>query len=226
VRFRSWPRFVALSLVAFAAIDAGALIAGGSSCTSTTTVNAALINGIQINSDELFGGVGNNSNPPCGKEADDVYKYVAVVIDDKKDIAGAGIFDCFASAVFANLPGTDAGSLNFAVWVYAYNLTDFDNANAKGVLTNAVALLNGVIQPDGSIIPVPTDLVPDGGTTKAGYPAALSRLCLQHATWVTTCTAASQPGLDVSASCKTMVAESGSQSSCNLPVSLPDASHD
>jgi len=221
VRFRSWPRVVAVALAACAIVNAGVLIASGSSCTATTTVNEALISGIHIDSTLLLGGIGCSATDPQS-----VYKYVAVVINDSKDLGGAGIFDCYADAVFANLPGTDAGSLNFAVWVYAYNATDFAMANQENALTKNVTLLNGVIQPDGSIIAVPTNLVPDGGTTKRGYPAALSNLCLSKATWVSTCTAASQPGLDVSALCTPLSLEARAASACSLPVPLPDASHD
>ena len=53
---------------------------------------------------------------------------------------------------FANLPGTDAGTFNFVVWVYAYNRADYDAANQNNTLVNAVSLLNGVTQVDGSVI--------------------------------------------------------------------------
>jgi hypothetical protein len=225
VRFRSWPRLVAVSFGAIAAVDAavlgwGALVAGGTSCTSTTAVNADLISGIQINTGILLGQL------QCGADASaDVYKYVAVVINNKGDIGGAGIFDCFADGVFANLPGTDAGTFNFVVWVYAYNEADYNKANESNALVNAVNELNGVTQIDGSVISVPANSVPDGGTAKHGYPAALSRICLAKATWTSTCSSMSQPGVEVSAYCGALQLEKpSSPSSCNLPLLLPDAS--
>jgi hypothetical protein len=224
VRFLSWPRLVALSASAVAVVlgaglGGGALTGGTSGCTNTTLGNADLISGIQLNTALLLGGLN------CGTNTDDVYKYVAVVINNRSDVGGAGIFDCFADAVFANLPGTDAGTLSFAVWVYAYNQADFNVANQNNSLVNAVAVLNGVTQVDGSVIPVPTDSVPKGGASR-GYPGALSTICLQHATWTSTCASTSQPGVEVSASCTELALGAAAPDTCILPVPLPDAGHD
>jgi hypothetical protein len=226
VRFLSWPRLVLLSASAVAVVlgaglGGGALTGGTAGCTNTTLGNADLISGIQINTGLLLG----ENNFTCGEDAGDVFKYVAVVINNRSDVGGAGIFDCFADAVFANLPGTDAGTLSFAVWVYAYNEADFNVANENDKLVKAVALLNGVTQPDGSVIPVPTDSVPKGGSAR-GYPGALSTICLEHATWTSTCKAVSQPGVEVAASCTPLALQSGTPDICNLPVPLPDAAHD
>jgi len=210
----------AVALVAALTLGVGAVIGGGvasTACTTTTTGNLALVSGIFINTELLIGDLG------CGKADTDVYKYVAVVINEARDVGGAGVFDCFAEGVFANMPGTDAGSLNFGVWVYAYNQKQWNEANANGALTDAVALLNGVTGPDGSVTPVPVTSVPDGGTAKHGYPAALSTICLRPATWVTTCSITSQPGVQTLANCGPLSLETAAPSSCALPVRLPDA---
>jgi hypothetical protein len=226
VRFPSWPRLIALSasavaVVLGAAVGGGALTGGASGCTDTTLGNADLISGIEIKSGLLLG----DYNFTCGTETDDVFKYVAVVINNRSDIGGAGIFDCFADAVFANLPGTDAGTLSFAVWVYAYNEAEFNVANENNRLAQAVDILNGVTRPDGSVIVVPTSAVPKGGSAR-GYAGALSTICLQHATWTSTCQAVSQPGVEVAALCTPLSPQSGTPDTCNLPVPLPDAGHD
>ena len=193
-------------------------VAGSSACTTTTTVNTSLVSGIFLNTSLLLNGLGCSAT-----STQDVYKYVAVVINDTRDIGGAGLFDCFADGAFADLPGSDAGPLNFAVWVFAYNKADYDVANADGAIAAAVGQLNGVYQPDGSVIPVPITVVPDGGTATRGFPAALSTLCLRHATWVSTCSAVTQVGVQTLADCRPLALEDGTPSACTLPVLLPDA---
>jgi hypothetical protein len=220
VSFWSRTGILAVSVVT----AAGAAIGGGaaaSACTTTTAVNAALVAGIQINTSLLLG-----DNLGCGTTDLDVYKYVAVAINDSRDVGGAGVVDCYANAVFGNLPGTDAGSLDFGLWIYAYNERDWSAANANDAITSAVTALNGVYQPDGSMVAVPISVVPDGGTSQRGYPAALSTLCLSKATWVTTCTAASQPGVQILANCGALELEDAAPRSCALPVLIPDAGHD
>ncbi len=215
VTTRSRARAVVTTLVV--ALALGGLFG----CPATTTVNASLISGIFIVPGELdpSGDLG------CGTEPTQLYKYVAVVINDARDIAGAGIFDCFAEGVFGNLPGTDAGSLNYGVWIYAYNYDAFTAANSDpknpNALTNAVAFLNGVYQADGSVVTVPYNLVPDGGTTKRGYPAALDTVCLSSATWVTTCSATAQASVQTLANCTPLTLETSVPSSCSLPVRIP-----
>ncbi len=210
---------VAVATALGAAVGSGA---AASSCTTTTAVNAAFVAGIAINTSLLLGG----NNLGCGAADGDVYKYVAVAINDSREVGGAAVVDCYANGVFGNLPGTDAGSLAFGVWIYAYNEHDWNVANANGAVVSAVADLQGVYQPDGSLIPVPVSVVPDGGTSQQGYPAALSTICLSRATWVATCTAASQPGVQVLAYCGALELETKAPSSCALPVLIPDAGHD
>lgn len=191
-----------------------------SACTTTTTINAALISGIIINTDLLIGSLN------CGTAYPDIYKYVAVVVDDTRTVGGAGIFDCYANGAFANLPGTDGGALNFAVWIYAYNKADYDAANADNALVNAVTQVNGVNQPDGSVALVPISVVPDGGSSKRGVPGALSTICLTKATWVATCSATAQDTVQALANCGPLSLQDAAASSCNLPLLLPEAGVD
>jgi hypothetical protein len=228
VSFRSRTRAVAFvsvvvggSVAALSATVAG--VVGSSGCNDTITYNTALVSGIDINTDLLLG----NGSLSCGTSDQNVYKYVAVVINDAADIGGAGIFDCFADGVFANLPGTDAGSLNFAIWIYAYNQKDFNAANGSdNALINAVNRLNGVNQPDGSFVALSALSIPDGGTSQGRYAAALSTICLRPSTWVSTCSASSQPGVQFLAACAPLTLESNVHSSCNLALLLPDAAAD
>jgi hypothetical protein len=215
VSSRSRTGIVAFALVT-AVAGAAAAALGASACSTTTTTNAALVSGIFIDHLGLLGDYG------CGTTNDDVYKYVAVVINDNRDIGGAGAFDCFADGVFANMPGADAGQLDFAVWVYAYNEAAWSAANADNSLANAVKVLNAVNLPDGGVVPVPVTSVPDGGTTQGTFASALSTLCLHPATWVTTCSATTQPGVQMLANCNPLSLETTTPHACSLPVSIAD----
>ena len=192
-------------------------------CNNTVTTNASLVSGFFINNDLLL----DDGNLGCSNTNDlDVYKYVAVAINDRNEIAGAGIFDCYAEGVFANLPGIDSGALDFAVWVYAYNPTDYANANQNNALVNAVAQLSLVNTADGGFIPVPSTIVPDGGSTKTAYASALSTICLRKATWVATCSATSQASVQNLAFCGGLTLQTTLPTACNLPVLLPDGGVD
>lgn len=202
------------TLVAGSVVVAGL---GAGACTESTPVNASLVSGMFINTSLLIGGY------TCGVADGDVYKYVAVVINDKRQIAAAGVFDCFADGVFANLPGVEAGTISFGVWVYAYDKAHYDQANAKNELVNAAQLLNGVTQLDGAVTPVNVNIVPDGGPVQGGYPAALSIICRSPANYSATCAASSQAGVQFLAYCNTLAPAAQGASSCALDVRLPDA---
>jgi hypothetical protein len=164
----------------------------------------------------------------CNDESSQaVYKYLAIAINDVGDIAGAGVFDCFANGVIGNLPGTDGGALNFAVWIYAYNPQDFAVANQGNALVNAAQFLNGVTQPDGSVIPVPATSVPEGGTFSGRFTSKLSTLCLSQATWTATCSAQAQATILTQADCGPLSLEPrGKADTCTLPILLPDGGKD
>jgi hypothetical protein len=204
-----------------ASVGTAATVFAVTSCTATTTINTALVtDGLNINTELLLG-----STIQCGPTDDQVYRYVAVVVGSNRNVIAAGVFDCFANGEFANLPGTDAGQQNFSVWVYAYNQADFNAANGpSNALENAVGFLNGLIQPDGSVIPVAANSVPEGGHVKIGtYPYDLGVLCKAQATWVTECQATSQAGVQVLAACNPLALEGHPPTTCALPLDFPDA---
>jgi len=205
------------------ALGGSAELLASSACSTTTTVNAALVSGIFIQPQLLLGGLGC-SGPPDANELD-VYRYVAVAMNDVGDIAGAGVFECYEEAVIANLPGTDGGSLNFAVWVYAYN---YQQWNADPGLAAAVTELNAVNQPDGSVVVLSARAIPDGGLHSAipSYASALSTICTSKATWVTTCSATSQASVQTLADCRPLQLQTAVPTACNLPILLPDAAVD
>ncbi len=204
---------VALSATVVLGLGAGALSLSPA-CTTTVTVNTAFVSGIVINTSLLLNGLGCSAS-----STNDVYKYVAVVIDSAHDVGGAGIFDCFADGVFGDLPGADAGPLNFAVWVFAYNKADFDAANAGGALTQAVRTLNGVY-PDGGFLAIPVSSSPAAGS-------ALQTLCEgasgHPATWVSACSAITQVGVQTLADCQPLALGPSTPTSCSLPVLLDAA---
>jgi hypothetical protein len=220
------PFVLAGAVLVSAAVATGVM--GSAACTATTTINTALVtDGLEISSSGLF------YNYTCGADSsDDVYKYLAVVIDSGRNIVAAGIFDCFADASFANLPGADAGQLPFAVWLYIYNEADYNIANANNALVRAVygnmvtdPGLNGIIQPDASVLPLKANAVPDGGVTRVGLQRDLATVCESQATWTNVCSAVSQAGVQVSAYCGeyfTLVDKKAT--SCSLAIDLPDAS--
>ena len=215
-------RSVVASLLLGGGIASIGAVAAESACTNTTTTNIDLVSGIQINTDLLIGDLGCNN-----ESSQAVYKYLAIVINDTGDIAGAGVFDCFANGVIGNLPGTDGGALNFAVWVYAYNPEDYAVANQGNALVNAAQILNGVTQPDGSVIPVPATSVPEGGTFSGRFTSKLSTLCLTQATWTTTCSAQAQATILTQANCGPLaLAPRGKPDTCTLPILLPDGGKD
>jgi len=223
---RPWTRLVArasaLGLVV-AGLAWGGVALTSAACTNTVTTNASLVSGFFINSQLLL----DDGNLGCSNDNDlDVYKYVAVAINDRNEIAGAGIFDCYADGVFANLPGIDSGLLDFAVWIYAYNPSAYATANAGNKLVTAVGQLGGVNTADGGFVPVPSTIVPDGGSNKTKYAAALSVICTSQATWVATCSATSQASVQNLAFCGALQLETTVPTACNLPVLLPDASVD
>jgi hypothetical protein len=215
-------RSVVASLLLAGGVASIGAIAAESGCTNTTTTNIDLVSGISINTELLIGDL------TCNDESSQaVYKYLAIAINDVGDIAGAGVFDCFANGVIGNLPGTDGGALNFAVWIYAYNPQDFAVANQGNALVNAAQFLNGVTQPDGSVIPVPATSVPEGGTFSGRFTSKLSTLCLSQATWTATCSAQAQATILTQADCGPLSLEPrGKADTCTLPILLPDGGKD
>ncbi len=103
-------------------------------CAGSTPSSTAFapITGIVIRSDSLVSGTG------CGKGDDEIFKYAAVVLQGSTPVA-VGVFNCFADAKFADLQGSDAGSLSFDVKVYAFNSCAYEAQNTEGALDPARA---------------------------------------------------------------------------------------
>lgn len=167
---------VTRSLLLAASIAALACAVAG--CPSTaTSVPYTPITGIEVRASDVTVGHG------CGTGADQVYKYAAVVSyqDSGKPIA-AGVFDCFADAIFSNLQPDDMGSLTFNVAVYAYNAATFPSALAPCTPQQ--------MQPPNSC-----------ATEDAGAVLSLGEM----ANWTTTCTATQPIGATQVASCCPLV---------------------
>jgi hypothetical protein len=183
-------RLVFTGLVAAAA---GALGCNSSSATSTFTP----ITGIEIRSADLVAGIGCGTTVPLDGGPGTVFRYAAVLshatlddagrpeVDDAGAVIGApvfsNIFDCFANGVFENLPASDAGSLTYAISIYAYDLADY---------TRAALPPNLGCAPAGSDASV---------CTPASTPLTASQV--EAATYVTVCTATQQSGVPVIAVC-------------------------
>lgn len=153
--------------------------------TTNTTSTYTPVTGIEIDAHDLFLRQG------CGTSPGQVYKYVVVVKSTPcpsdaavapESIAGAGLYDCFADAVFANLgSGTALGLSNdFDVEIDAYDAPTF--AAQASLVTSTVQDLEANSCPAGS--------VDDRLTTLA-----------QAANWTTTCTAHQQPNVQSLAAC-------------------------
>jgi hypothetical protein len=147
------------------------LLAG---CPATaTTAPYTPITGILVRSSSLVAGHG------CGAGPDQVYKYAALL--SYADGAGgegapvySGVFDCFTDGIFSNLPSSEAGSLDFALTIYAW-----DRAAFPGALQCPADPSN----------PCPGD-DPATVLSNAGSP-----------TWTASCSATQQSGISVVAVC-------------------------
>lgn len=183
-------RALLLSLTLPAVLGLGALAYG---CTTdTTTITLPPITGIIVRSESLIAGRG------CGTGPTEVYKYAAVVVNaDGNNLAG-GVYDCFADGVFANLPASDAGSLTFSVYIYAYDQAQYLQDDSNGGTIESAASTP-------SLGPVPLD---GGGLALDSLPA----------TWRTTCAATQQSNIEVLAVCLPLAPE--------VPPPLTDAGFD
>jgi hypothetical protein len=170
-------------LLAFSSVilaSAGAVALAGCPGTATTTTYTP-ITGLVIQSSALVAGYG------CGTGPGQVYRYAAIlyyVDDDSGARHGSaftsGVFDCYADAIFSNLPADDAGSTRFSIDVLAYDQAAFPAALACG---------DGATEA-GTPLPCPGD---DPGTVLSvqGTP-----------TWTTTCKATQESGVPTLADCE------------------------
>jgi hypothetical protein len=181
----TFARTLALLLVA----ALGPALSMVTSCgTPAATTGYTPITGIQIPASVVVAGHG------CGPGAQQVYKYAALVAYATADGAAevpltTGVFDCFADAIFSNLPSTDGGNPMFDVSIYAYTRHSFLQAFG-----------------------CPQDSAPctvDAGSTGLWQAAA---------SWTTMCTSTEQNGITVIASCHALEpVDEGSASSDAAP---------
>ncbi|HEX8795313.1 MAG TPA: hypothetical protein VF765_30400 [Polyangiaceae bacterium] len=133
--------------------------------------------GIQIDSQQLVSGIG------CGPGPGQVYQYAAVVTqitDAGAPFVTSGVFDCFTSALFANLPSPDGGPTDYGIAIYAYNRAAFPSALAG---CDYARLSDNC----------------------AGDDAAVVRRFESQATWTTSCTATEYQGVPQVAVCGALV---------------------
>lgn len=137
--------------------------------------------GIQIDSQTLVAGIG------CGPGPGQVYRYAAVVTQvtsSGSPYVTSGVFDCFTSALFANLPSPDGGPTEYGIAIYAYDRAAFPPAFAgcENVPLSAMC---------------------------AGDDAAVVRRFETQATWTTSCTATEYQGVPQVAVCGSLVPADG-----------------
>jgi hypothetical protein len=156
------------------ALAVSPLAVTGACSSSAATTTFIPQTGIVVRAETLTSGVG------CGTAATQIWKYVAVAVNDADGTAIAGsAYDCFADAVLVNLPASlDGGGATFTVHVYAYDLTAFDAASAT--ISTALARI-----PD-----VSTKVLPDLATSAPTY--------------TTTCTVTEFANIQAVASCETL----------------------
>jgi hypothetical protein len=160
-----------LALVSTTLVLSGALILADAACSSdAATPTIEPITGIQIRAESLLAGKG------CGKKTTQALKYAAVVKDAEQRVRAAGIYDCFADALFQELvaSGPDGGSPNFVIDVYVFNATAYEAAGNAEKIRDAIGKASGGQAPD---------------------PAALP------STWATVCRATEQPNIESIALC-------------------------
>ncbi len=129
--------------------------------------------GIQIDSQQLVAGLG------CGPGPGQVYQYAAVVTqvtDAGPPYVTSGVFECFTSALFANLPSPDGGPTEYGIAIYAYDRAAFPPALAGC-----------------AYVPLSSKC--------AGDDAAVVSRFESQATWKTSCTATEYQGVPQVAVC-------------------------
>jgi hypothetical protein len=108
------PR-LALSAAYAASASLSVLLSIAACSDASTTLGITPITGILVRSDALVGASG------CGRGANQVFKYAAVVVDADGTAITAGIYDCFADGSFQNL-----AIGNYTVEIFAYSQAAYD----------------------------------------------------------------------------------------------------
>jgi hypothetical protein len=108
--------------VAVITVPAGMVAGPLSGCSSSNTPSGINpVTEIVIRSESLVAGYG------CGTAPGEVYKYAAIVSNVQSPTTQyANVFDCFADGVFASLPASPTGNLDFTVQILAYSFADYN----------------------------------------------------------------------------------------------------
>ncbi len=148
--------------------------------TSNTPSGINPVTEIVIRSESLVAGYG------CGTAPREVYKYAAIVsnVQDPSQ-QYANVFDCFADGVFASLPASPTGDLDFTVQILAYSFADYnpgieaaanDPAALAGSPATWVTSCTASQQPNVAVLAVcgpltSTRVLPDAGSLDSGTAA-------------------------------------------------------
>jgi hypothetical protein len=114
------------------------LAAAGCSSSSSTLAYTPYT-GVDVLSSGVTAGVG------CGEQGEQVFRYVVLLSDPNPSDAGspslaplpdgappvwASVFSCFTNGAFASITTSPSGGPLVEAWVYAYDLADFQAAQA------------------------------------------------------------------------------------------------
>jgi hypothetical protein len=136
------------------------------------------------------------TGPSCGQDDGQVCASAASLppIQDAGVATGpwAGIYDCFADAIFANLPTNEAGSYTYSASIFGFNKATYDKLVGDADPSLAVCAR------------------PDQSTNFADCLALVTSTAATSATWATTCPGAEVPGVPALGACCPLA-------SCNAP---------
>lgn len=107
-----------------------ALVAGEAACSSASgTVTLTPLTGIMVPASELTALRG------CGPESGKVFKYAAVVSPVSSDPMPSvgfskGVYDCFADALFTNLPYGNDGTARYTIEIRTFGASEYEAQKA------------------------------------------------------------------------------------------------
>ncbi len=105
-------------------------VVGATACATTTaSTSVPPVTGVLVRADELTAKYG------CGRNAGQVFRYVATVVDTNQTNIAGQVVDCFADAWFVNLPpAADSGSTSYGIAIFAFDEPTFTALNANGLI--------------------------------------------------------------------------------------------
>jgi hypothetical protein len=184
------------------------LAAAGCSASSSTLAYTPYT-GVDVLSSGVTAGVG------CGEQGDQVFRYVVLLSDPSNAVSPsltplpdgappvwASVFSCFTNGAFASITTSPSGGPVVEGWIYAYDLADFQAAQAT---VPALAC------------PDPTCLL-----TLDDVRAMLQT----RSTYTTTCTATPESGDHVLSACTALRPTREMADAAASDASASDSSHD